>query len=158
MNVAGAATTITWTELDPGSMDLEADILEFAGAVTSSALDQAPTATSGTSAAPAIASGTLSQADEVIVAIASHTGSDTTWAPDGTYTQISENEDNDTGQTYSSQFKIVATVASDTADWTLGASRTWFATLATFKAAGGAPPATSLVFPPRHPMAAHLVR
>ena len=138
MNVAGGATTLTWSETGAGSMDVEADILEFTGIALTLALDVAVDATD-TSAEPAVSSGTLAQADEVIVAIASHTGADTTWAVDAAGVLISENEDNDNGQTYSSQHQIVAATTSEAMEWTLGASRTWFATLASFKAvaAGG---------------------
>ena len=131
------AHTLTWTETGAGSADIEADIVEFSG--MSATPNDVATNNTGTSAAPNVASGTLAQAEEVIIAIASHTGGDTTWAVDGAggYTQIGENEDNDLGQTYSSQYKIVAATTSDQADWALGASRVWFAALASFKGASG---------------------
>jgi hypothetical protein len=146
MNVAGAATTITLQQgAGAGSGDIECDVIEFSGAATTGALDVTPTPTTGSSTTPAIASGTLAQSDEVLIAMATHTGGDATWAVDtgGGYTQISENEDNDTGQTYSAQRKIVAATTSDTADWTLGASRSWTAILASFKGVGGGPPPTT---------------
>lgn len=138
-NAAAGDTTLTfgWSA-GSGNGQLEGDVLEFSSAATGSPADATATNT-GTSTGPSVASGALSQADEVLIALASHTGTDTTFAPDGTYTQISENEDNDTGQTYHSQYRIVASASSDTANWTLGASRAWFAVLASFKgaAAGG---------------------
>jgi hypothetical protein len=136
-NTTAGARTLTWTETGAGNTDLEADVIEFAGAETSGALDVAPAAATGTSATPAIASGTLAQADEVIVAMGSHTGADATWSFDGTYTGVSQNDDNDAGQTYATEYKIVASTSSDTADFGLSASRDWFCTLASFKASGG---------------------
>jgi hypothetical protein len=145
MNTTAGARTLTWTETGAGSCDLEADVMEFSGAETTGALDVVPAAATGTSAAPAIASGTLAQADELIVAMGSHTGADATWSFDGTYTGVSQNDDNDLGQTYATEYKIVASTSSDTADFGLSASRDWFCTLASFKAAGGGGGATNAV-------------
>lgn len=139
-NVSASVTTITVNRAGAGSMDLEGDVTEWSGMATASPKD-IDVGNTGTSAAPLVVSGALAQAAELLVGIALHTGADTTWAVDtgGGYTQISENEDNDNGQTYSSQYKAVASASSDQADWTLGASRTWTGSLVSFKeaAAGG---------------------
>jgi hypothetical protein len=138
MNTTAGARTLTWTETGAGNTDLEADVVEFSGAETTGALDVAPAAVTGSDSTVEIPSGTLAQADELIVAIASHTGADATWTFDGTYTGVSQNDDNDAGQTYATEYKIVASTASDTADFGLsGLNRDWFACLASFKAAGG---------------------
>jgi hypothetical protein len=140
LNVASGNTTLTYT-WSAGSLDgqLEGDILEFSSAATAAGLD-ANVTNSGSSSGPSVTSGTLAQADEVVIAMGSHTGNDTTWAVDtaDSYTEISENEDNDNGQTYSSQYKIVAATTSQVVNFTLGASRSWFACLASFKGAAAA--------------------
>lgn len=140
-NVSGGVTSLTVTITNVGDdFNTEGDVQEWSGMATATPKD-IDVGNTGTSAAPLVVSGTLAQANEVLVGIALHTGADATWAVDtgGGYTQISENEDNDTGQTYSSQYKVVAVTTSDQADWTLGASRTWTARLVSFKeaAAGG---------------------
>lgn len=141
-NVASGDTTLTFTwSAGSGDGQLEGDILEWSSAATTGAADATVT-NSSTGNSPSVTSGTLAQEDEVILAIVSHTGNDVAITPDGTYTQISENEDNNLGQTYNSQYKIVASTTSDTADWSLASSRAWFAALASFKgaAAGGGQP------------------
>jgi hypothetical protein len=134
-SATGGNTTVT---VDPNgtTCDIDLTLSEWSGAAASP-LDVAPTATTGTSTAPAISSGTLAQADELIVAITTQISADTTLTIDGTYTEIGENESNTGGQCYNAQYKIVSSTSSDTADWTLGASRTWYACLASFKASGG---------------------
>jgi hypothetical protein len=148
LNVTGGTTVIT-LDLNGdsgGTHTIEGDVLELAGVATSSALDAVVNANPvGNSSAATAVSGTLAQNDEIIFAIMSHLGADTTLAGDGTYTAISENEDNDAGTAYNSQYKIVATSATDTADWSLGASRDWFTALASFKAAAGGGGATAAV-------------
>jgi hypothetical protein len=140
----GGSTTVTFNP-NGAACDIDLTLSEYAGGAASPA-DVSPSAATGSSAAAAIASGTLAQADELIVAIASHTNFDTTWTADGTYTQIGENESNIGGQTYHAQDKIVTTTTSDTADWTLGGSRDWFAALATFKADTGGGGGTTYKF------------
>ena len=141
LNVDGGDTIVTIDPQDGGAgqdITIEGDLLEFAGVALTDALD-AVVDNSGTSAQPDVASGTLANADSVIFGIASHTGNDTTWAVDSAGTLISENEDNDSGQTYSSQYQIVTVTTSELLEWTLGTTRQWFAALASFKgvAAGG---------------------
>ena len=60
---------------------------------------------------------------------------DTTIAPDGTYTQIGEEETNATTASYNFQFKVAS--GAETAAWTLGASNDWRAVSIALKESGG---------------------
>lgn len=141
MDVAAGSTTVSFSWSDPGAGTgiLEGDVLEFSSAATAAARDAFVTNT-GTSTAASATSGTLAQADEVVVMMTSHTGADTALAHDtaDSYTLVSENEDNDNGQAYQTQYKIVAATTSQVVNCTLGTTRAWFTGLASFKGAAGA--------------------
>lgn len=120
-------------------IDFTVSVVHSTNGAFSASLDKALAEQDVTTGTPNIATGTLVQADEIIFAIITHQEANTTFTPDGTYTQIGENENNATGQCYNAQRKIVATTTSDVADWTLGASRDSQMCLASFKEpAGGA--------------------
>lgn len=120
------------------SADIDFTVSEISGAATSGALDKTAT-NAGTGTTPNVSTGVLAQANEIIFAIMTHEGSSQALTPDGTYTQVGENENNASGQCYNHQYKIVADTASDQADWTTAASVPWHTACATFKeAAGGA--------------------
>jgi hypothetical protein len=140
-SATGGASTVTCNP-NGATADIDLSCAEFSGHAASPLDKSNVTNSAVASSTPNVASGVLAQANEVIVAMCSHTGGNTSIAPDATYTQIGENENNSTGQTYNMQFKIVASTSSDTADWTLGAARDWFALLASFQesAGGGATP------------------
>lgn len=136
-NHPGGTVTVTVNPVGSGA-DIDFVIVEVSGAATSGALDNTNTAT-GTTSTPAIASGALDQADEIIFAILTHTSPTQAITPDATYTQAGENENNSSGQCFNAQYKIVASSASDTADWsTTPAQPVSYACLATFKAAADA--------------------
>jgi len=102
---------------DGSSADIDFTVSEVSGAATSGALDKTA---ANSSAGTSVATGVLSQANEIIFGIYTHQGATSTLSPDtaGGYTEIGENENNAGGQCYNAQYKIVASTASDTADWT----------------------------------------
>jgi hypothetical protein len=137
-NISGGVTSITFST-NVGGIDLtcEADVLEFSSAATSSPLDQDVNDAADTSSLMTTVFGELSQADEVLINIGSHTGADATLSGHSGWTVISQNDDNDNGQTYLSQYLIVSatTALSPTIDYT--GNRDWFTAGASFKGAGG---------------------
>jgi hypothetical protein len=139
-NVSGSVTSLTVSRTSTGTnMDLEGDVLEFSAAATSTPLDQDVNDSATTSSLMTTVFGELSQADEVLINIGSHTGADATLSADtgAGWTLISTNPDNDSGQTYLSQYLIVSatTALSPTIDYT--GNRDWFTAGASFKGSGG---------------------
>jgi hypothetical protein len=146
-NVTGSVTSITITTNDDGSpaAAMQVTVIHCSGAAAASALDVAPPPTTGTSATPSITSGGLAQADEIVVSVNSHTGADLVGADamvedtaDG-FSEANQNLDNDLGQTFEAQYKVVAATTSLVIGATYNASRAWGAIAASFKglAAGG---------------------
>jgi len=140
-NSTAGSETVT-IDPDGATADVNFTFSEVSGGQTSGALDNTATNVDGTalSNTPNVATGALDQADEIIFALMTYEGTDTTIAPDGTYIEIGEDENNSTGQAYNSQYKIVASTSSDTADWTLGGNFDWACCVATFKQAAVIPP------------------
>ncbi len=111
---------------------------EVTGAAASS-LDVTSAANEQTTSTPFVATGILAQADEVIFAVMSTDfANSNTITPDATYTEAVEQESNAGSQAGSGLYKIVATTASDQADWT-SVSADYLSKLITLKsaAAGG---------------------
>lgn len=88
----------------------------------------------GTSTTPAD-SITTATANELILGCMLQDGSTTTLTPGGSYTQIGESEDNNTGQCHSLVFRIATTATAYSVDWTIGSSEAWRAMTVSFKAA-----------------------
>lgn len=120
-NTGAGTPTVTFNPAG-GSADIGAwFIAEVTGATTPTSVDKALTSAPAASNAPGIASGTLAQADEVIVAMMTgdHGGTPTlTLSGDGTYTALVSNNDQSV-QMGQAQYKIVAVTTTDTADWSL---------------------------------------
>jgi hypothetical protein len=137
-NVSGSVTSLTVSRTSNGlNLDLEGDVLEFSSAATSTPLDQDVNDSATSSSLMTTVFGELSQADEVLINIGSHTGADATLSADAGWNLISTNPDNDNGQTYLSQYLIVSatTALSPTIDYT--GNRDWFTAGASFKGSGG---------------------
>lgn len=147
-NTATGTPTVTW---DPGgSADMGGwFIAEITSASTPTSVDVIPAASQQATSTPSIASGTLAQANEILIALMSGQtkGGTVTIAGDGTYTELVNQGDNTGSQMGQAQYKIVATTTSDQADWTLtdsgGGADNKISILISIKeaAAGGAPPA-----------------
>jgi len=142
-NVSAGVTALSVT-LNGSGLDTNAVVqvtcIHCSGGATSSAVDVTPTPTTGTSNAPSITSGTLAQADEIIVSGNTHTGADLTTMTEDTgdgFTEANQNLDNDFGQTFELQYKVVAATTSLVVGASYNASRQWGAILASFKGAGG---------------------
>jgi nitrogen fixation protein FixH len=145
--------------VDPtgGSADIDFTVSEVSGASTSGALDVAVSATGAVGAGAftaTVATGVLAQANEIIFAIASHTADDRTLTEDTAdgFTLIGENQSNTAGQTYNSQYKIVASTSSVTVDMNAGANLnvgTWFICACSFKQGTATGPAITRMYYPR---------
>lgn len=118
-NATAGADTVTWDP--PGTADMGGwFICEITGVATASTTDVTPAVSQTNGVTPSVASGTLAQAAEALFAVmgAATANPVVTIAGDGTYTQLVNNGDNAT-QAGQAQYKIVASTASDTADWTI---------------------------------------
>ena len=132
-NSIGGACTVTVTF--NAACDSFVTLSEFTGVATSTALDKSSSNTDTATAVTTGLSGTLSQADEVIVGVMGGWTGTGTITPD--YTQIGEDESFDGASEYS----IVAATTSIAATWTASIIKPFAALLGTFKAAaaGGSP-------------------
>lgn len=99
-------------------------------------------ASSGTSTSPSDSLTTLSDGSLILSAL--YKSGTTPITPDGTYTQIGEEEDDGTYIGHSAIFKIGGTAGSESADWTLGASQGWIAQTVAFKPVPGGGAAVSV--------------
>lgn len=128
--------------MDPpgGGSDNDLTLFEITGAATTTPRDVSVTA-SGVSNSAAVTTGTLAQADEIVIAVTSQVNPTTTLTNDtaDSFTQADENENNSTGQCFHTQYRIVTATTSLTVNTAIGASVGWFTAVASFKqaAAGG---------------------
>ncbi len=136
-NVPASTGTFTVT-FDPATGTyINLCAVEYSGVVTTGALDlTARNANAGTS--PTVATGVISQADELIVACACNTagGNPATFNPDAAFT---EEWSEVNGQLYvvsAGAYRVVSSVASYTSTWTTD-NENWSTVIATFKAAAG---------------------
>lgn len=136
-NVTGGASftvTVNWSEVSTGRVTVVAQ--EFSGCDTSSPLDQtAGTGATGT-AVDTGATASTSQADELIVGGVSYDGVASTLTLGATFTNLGQS--NKANASAGQESKVVSSVSTYNATFTIGASRNWEARVATFKAAGAA--------------------
>lgn len=140
MNVAAGNTVAT---IDYGTgFYVTGEFSEFSGLQTTGALDQ-QTQASGSTTTPATGStGTLSQADELVLAVMSCNGGTTNDGidvPAATgYTNVFVEQDSANHIAGAGDYKIVNSTATQSAAWgTLGGAYGWTAKIATFKGSGG---------------------
>lgn len=143
-NCQAGACTVTIADAGPANCWWNVTLAEYSGIETTSAEDAEAAAFGSNSSSTAVStgnSGTLGQADELLVGMFGHSGTETTITPSNT--EIHEDE-TDTAVAGASQYKIVSATTATDLSWTLGAARSWVAILAGFKIAagggGGAPP------------------
>ncbi len=119
-NTAAGTPTVTW---DPsGSADMGGWFIAEITGVDAASVDVVPAANKTvTTTQPFIASGTLAQANEILIAVMTGITEQgvVAIAGDGTYTEIVNQGNNATSQMGQAQYKIVASTSSDTADWTI---------------------------------------
>lgn len=134
-NCSGGANTVTFDIAGASTGDITVVVAEFSGAatttplgVTSSAVTTGSSASSGTTAA-------LDQADGMLWGALSHSGADTTITETGGASLLQENEGGTADIPISTTYEITSDTTGQAATWTLGASRTYLAHVAFFKAA-----------------------
>lgn len=140
-----AAGTVTVTCNPTGSSaDIDLMLFEITGAVTSSPRDVNVTASGTTNSAggnATVTTGTLAQADEILIAGMSHGDAGATLTQDTAdgFTLANENENNSTGQTFLFQYKIVTVTTSLAVDTAYGSAVSggspWFTGVTSYKAA-----------------------
>jgi hypothetical protein len=131
---SSGANTVTVNSSIGGSY-ISFSIDEFSGVhATPLSVDGSGATSNGTSSTPADSITTLT-ADELIVAVLGYDGATTTIAPGSGWTEIGEHEDNSSDEAHALEFRIVTTAQAYSADFALGASKTWQVMTASFKAA-----------------------
>ncbi len=140
--IASSAGALTVTANPPGgTSSCSMAIHEFSGVTTSTPIDVQDSNT-GTSNAVSGGPVTTTVADTVLVAgmVSGAWGGapGEVITPDGDYTQMQEYEDGDLYIPINTQYRIVSSTLTDTANWSLGASWVWAGWVVAFKA--GAPP------------------
>jgi len=137
-NCSGGANTVTFDSTGTASADMTVVIAEFSGAATASPLGVTSSGTGTGTAASSGTTATLDQADGMLWGAMCHTGADTTIAETGGATLIHETEGGTSNMPIGTSYEITAATTGQAATWTLGASRTWTAHVAFFKAAAAA--------------------
>jgi hypothetical protein len=142
-----ASGTFTVTADPSGaSSDITIVIAEFSSMATSSVLGNVNSGT-GTSTAPSSGAASTTVANELVVGVLSHAGSDRTLTEAGGWTLIQEDEGGSAHMPISMIYQQPAGTGSYTASWTIGTgSVEWMAVVSCFKPAAGAA-ATSDVAP-----------
>lgn len=142
-NSASGTPTVT---MDPPGTPSDNDLvlLEITGAATSSPRDivvtnSAAYGPTNQAVTMSVVTGTLAQANEILISAGSHTGVDRPLEADtaDSFTLADEDESNTTGQTFLVQYKIVAATSSVTVNTEIQAgansSGTWFTGVASFQ-------------------------
>lgn len=135
-STTAGADTVTLGQAASG--DFTMAIAEWSGGDATDPLGAAGEGNDNTgngTAATAGTTGARANADELVLAWVSHTGADTTIAE--ALSLLAENEGGSTSMPLGVQYRIETVVTATNPGWTLGASRTWFAQVVTFKAAAG---------------------
>jgi hypothetical protein len=148
-NVAAGTTTITLTPTVTGANNYWTwGVAEFSGLDTTSPLDVSAKNTAvGTSTDANVTSGATTQADELVLAVASvglSGDSDISWgsAASSGYTNLMKYANWASIETISFDYKIVSATGAQSASWShdnvSSSPNSWAAVIATFKAAGAA--------------------
>lgn len=141
-NVSGGDTPTVHFSHSTGNAFHTSVIAEHSGLLTTGSLDSAADAqaTSASTTTPSVTSGTMAQADNVVIGILSHLGSDRTITPGSGYTTIQESETGTNSMPISVEYVVVASTTAKAADWTIGTGAVaTFQSVIPFKLAGGAP-------------------
>lgn len=114
-------------------------VLEVSG-LEAAPVDQNPTITTGTSAAPSIVSGVTTQDDELVFAVCQNRGSNNvTITQPGGYTPIENNGNWTTDASGAMAYLIVAAAGAQTATWGFSAINNWSCAMVTYKGSASAP-------------------
>lgn len=133
-NTVAGTPTVTVTP-SSGAADITIVICEVKDS-TPASVDISGVHNSGNSNTPNIASGVLSQNNEVIFAAVTGIWATGTITKDPTYTELVNQPDNDTNQAGEAQYKVVNVAISDQADWVLQNGEQWVNVLLTIKGSG----------------------
>jgi hypothetical protein len=153
-NIAAAHNVAAMTSSDTITVTLSAStttvvvsVLEFSGLATSSVLDQTASGTGGSTSPATASSGTTAQNDELLIGafMAVMQPTATTFTAGASYTAqttigttVGSND-----RSLITEYRIVSSTGAYTASGTFGATKTWSAALATYKASAGTTPSAS---------------
>lgn len=129
----GASPGTTITMNFAANSETAADVSEYSGIATSSAIDATATAASGTSTAPATNTITTTNADDLLFALACAPRASTVRPSD--YNHLTEI--NLSSSRVTPEYQIVASTNTYSTSWTIGFSDDWGALLTSYKASGG---------------------
>jgi hypothetical protein len=141
VNSGAGACTVSFDAGATGAVT-SVTINEVSGVATSTPVDVSPAMATGTGTAVAINYDPAQSGDYVYAAMTSMAGDAQTIAPDADFTQLEEYEDGATYMHMNTQYRVYGSDAADTANWTIGSSLGWIASVVAFKAAAGGPVGT----------------
>lgn len=120
------------------SDDITIVIEEYAGVTTSSPTDGA-TNNAGNSTGPTSNTLTPSQANDLLVAVLTHAGTDRTLTEGGGFSLAAEDEGGSAHMPIAGAYKVQTSIVTEGASWTIGTGAVqWVAGIAAFKAAPAA--------------------
>jgi hypothetical protein len=131
------SVTITWSAATSSTVLVW--IAQADGMATSNAADKNASGTGSGTSFLTSSTGTLSQADELVIAIARTTGSGQGWTKGASYTNFATPQSL-TNPGTGVEYKIVSATDAVTADGSWSASGTWIIACQTYKGAAAAPP------------------
>lgn len=130
---SGGTITLTWT----GAARVGAAAVSVSGLGLTTPLDITGAGTTGTGTSDSIATGTLTQANEIIIAVTALSNTSAGYAPGGSFTTLTApTQGVNCTLLWSYQIVAVATTVTYAPSWTT--SRTFGSNVFTFKQAGGA--------------------
>jgi hypothetical protein len=138
-NIVSSATFTVTIDITSTSAHLIAAAAEFSGVATSAALDKTGTSNATGGSPTSGNSGTLAQADELVLVVSFFgTGDSTTSiSAEAGYTQLAEETNDAVSQAGESDYKIVAATTAEECTWTVANAATIAGgCIATFKGAG----------------------
>jgi hypothetical protein len=147
LNISSSATFTVTMDLAATSAHLHIACMEFSGLAASAALDKTATSTATGSSPTSGNSGTLAQADELVLVVAClGTGDSTTSiSAEAGYTQLAEEPNDVASQAGEADYKIVSATTAEECTWTVASSASFVnACIATFKQAAAAPAANKI--------------
>lgn len=138
-NITGGASHTVSVNLPGGAFATNIDVLEVTGAATATSLDKHVTGT-GTGTNPVTsATGTLSQADEIIICVfAQDTGTNNAISPAATWSSGGSEPDGTAHMVGATAYKIVSATTTTSHTWSDASSGSYRTVIASFKAPAAA--------------------
>lgn len=145
LNVAAGTTNVSIATGADSDNQVTLAVAEFSGVATASAVDIAVAGETGTSSTPTgDATGTLSDAGNVVLAACSHFNGNISITPGASFLTAGEFEDGTAGMPLSLAYLLPGSTSTVTPSWTLASSQDWAVSRVVLKVAATATKAPPL--------------